>query len=130
MSVFGICVFLWLADIVDGLSSILKAQIVVCIIAVFFGGFIYTHRSVYSNELISNVVIEYVSKIKKYVIASILCLALGILIPSKQAVYMIGGTIAGSEIISKVADSKEYKKLMELFNLALDKQIKELKESK
>lgn len=127
MSVFGICVFLWLADIVErvqgGLGLLILLAIIGWSVCVFFvvGNF-YIQTGDVSQKLI-----ECLGKSKKFAVLFIVLVLCYSLTPSKQTIYMMGGTIAGSEIVGKVADSQEYQKLMELFNLTLDKQIKEIK---
>lgn len=128
MSVFGICVFLWLADIVENLSSLMFCVSSGGLICWFLYGFVSVGGENDKDSILTSLR-EFVSKGKKIaVILVFLFLCTGI-IPSKQTVYMIGGTIAGSEIMGKITESKEYQKLMELFNLALDKQIKQMKEN-
>lgn len=127
MSVFGICVFLWLADIVDNLSYRLTLLSILLLIGWVIVGFIKGVGAIENGEDTSRVMVKHILGGKKILIISLVTSLLACVIPSKQTIYMIGGTIAGSEIVGKVAGSKEYQKLMELFNLTLDKQIKEIK---
>lgn len=116
MNVTYIALFLWLADVCDNFKAIFMF-----ILGLGGGGVcILIAQSLLEGNLNN--------RILKFLCLS--CVLIGFVvsvIPSKNTIYLIGGTYIGAEVIDKATASNEYKKLMELFNLSIDKALAELK---
>lgn len=121
MSIAVIGVFLWLADIVESLG---KTLVSLGIIASAISLGVSAFYAICQEKFV------FFTPIKKWLVVGVISLLLGVLVPSKNTMYMIGGAFVGVKVVEKVANSEEYKKLMELFNLSIDKALVELKKDK
>lgn len=120
MSVTNVALFLWLAEAVDslkiGVGMFLLVFVVVTVVS-YLGHF--------SGEIETRTGYLIFMSVMIIILGTLFCLT-----PSKNTMYLIGGAYAGDKVIDKVSASEEYKKLMELFNLSIDKALVELKKEK
>lgn len=116
MSITSIALFLWLAEFVGLVQTILGLGCIISgALGVAYGLNMFIQRSSSPKFLIKSIPLWFC--------VTILVCA----IPSKNTIYLIGGAYAGNKVIDGVKNSIEYNKLMELFNLSIDKALIELK---
>lgn len=117
MSVTNVALFLWLAEVADsakvGVGVLLFVLVVVTVV---------TYLGHFSGEIEARTGCLIFMPVMIVTLGTLFCLT-----PSKNTMYLIGGSYVGDNVIDKVSTSEEYKKLMELFNLSLDKALVELK---
>lgn len=117
MSVTNIALFLWFVDVVDSLKIGVGIFLLVFVILTVVSYFWHLTGEI---EMRTSYLIFLPVMI--IIIGTLFCLT-----PSKNTMYLIGGTYVGDKVLRGVPAGEEYKKLMELFNLSVDKALVELK---
>lgn len=117
MSVINVGLFLWLVDVVDSLKIGVGIFLLVFVILTVVSYFWHLAGEI---EMQTSYLIFLPVMI--IIIGTLFCLT-----PSKNTMYLIGGAYVGDKVLRGVPAGEEYKKLMELFNLSVDKALVELK---
>lgn len=118
--------FIYLADIVEALrNTLIIAPIVLALVgAMCFCGFMPT--SVESEDE-AKAIKEVFKFFKNFYVTLIALLFIGLLVPSKSALYQIAGVYCGKQINQQIQIDKKLQKVSEIIDLQLEKSITELK---
>ena len=121
--------FIYLADIVEALrNTLITAPIVLAIVgAMCLCGFMST---TVETEDEKEAIKELFKFFKKFYITLVAILFIGLLVPSKSALYQIAGVYCGKQINQQIHIDKKLQKVSEIIDLQLDKNIKELQKEK
>ena len=121
--------FIYLADIVEALrNTLIAAPIVLALVgAMCLCGFMSTTVGDKDEEEAIKKVFKF---FKKFYITLIIMLFVGLLVPSKSALYQIAGVYCGKQINQQIHIDKKLQKVSEIIDLQLDKNIKELSQNK
>lgn len=121
--------FIYLADIVEALrNTLIAAPIVLALVgAMCLCGFMSTTVEDKDEEEAIKKVFKF---FKKFYITLIIMLFVGLLVPSKSALYQIAGVYCGKQINQQIHIDKKLQKVSEIIDLQLDKNIKELSQNK
>lgn len=117
--------FVYLADIVEALrTTLISAPILLTLVgALCFCGFMScTVEGEDEKEAIKKVFNFF----KNFYITLAIILFVGLLVPSKSALYQIAGIYCGKQINQQIRIDKKLQKVSEIIDLQLDKNIKEL----
>lgn len=118
MSVTYIALFLWLADVCETMKYVVGTML-------FFGSLATVGMWWISVEVEIRKLWLFFMTFTMITFCVLFCL-----IPNKNTLYVIGGAYVGGNVVEKVSNSEEYKKIMELFNLSIDKALVELRKDK
>lgn len=120
--------FIYLADIVEALRyTLIAAPIVLALAgAMCLCGFMST---TVENEDEEEAIKEVFKFFKKFYITLVAMLFIGLLVPSKSALYQIAGVYCGKQINQQIHIDKKLQKVSEIIDLQLDKNIKELQKN-
>lgn len=118
--------FIYLADIVEALrNTLITVPIVLALVgAMCFCGFMST--SVESEDE-AKAIKEVFKFFKNFYVILIALLFIGLLVPSKSALYQIAGVYCGKQINQQIQIDKKLQKVSEIIDLQLEKSITELK---
>ena len=117
--------FIYLADIVEALRNTLIAAPIILTLVGVCGFMSITVENVDEEEAIKKVFKFF----KKLCITLVVMLFIGLLVPSKSAVYQIAGVYCGKQINQQIHIDKKLQKVSEIIDLQLDKNIKELQKN-
>ena len=117
--------FIYLADIVEALRNTLIAAPIILTLVGVCGFMSITVENVDEEEAIKKVFKFF----KKLCITLVVMLFIGLLVPSKSALYQIAGVYCGKQINQQIHIDKKLQKVSEIIDLQLDKNIKELQKN-
>lgn len=118
--------FIYLADIANTLrNSLISGPIVLSLVAAMaFCGFMTATADDEDDEKTFIIVLRF---FKKFYITMAICFTLGLLVPSKFALYQIAGVYCGKQISQQMNIDKKLQKVSEIIDLQLNKNIEELR---
>jgi hypothetical protein len=73
---------------------------------------------------------KVIKPMKNLIIRCLIVVLIGVSIPTKQTLLLMGGTYMGKQAVNSVVTSDKMQKVNEIIDLQLDKYIKELKTTK
>ncbi|MGJ0124219.1 hypothetical protein [Campylobacter coli] len=118
--------FIFLASILDKFSTIISVIAIifavgVCVLTIFY--FFYKFDDIAGSEKIAAIILK---TIKIFIPISIITGSIAILTPSKQTAYLMAGAYIGNQVATSEFVNNRLEKIIEIIDLNLDKQIKEL----
>ena len=118
--------FIYLANIVEALrNTLIAAPIILALVgAMCFCSFMSTSVEAEDEKEAIKKVFKF---FKNFYITLVVTLFVGLLVPSKSALYQMAGVYCGKQINQQVHIDKKLQKVSEIIDLQLDKNIKELK---
>ncbi|EPD8387177.1 hypothetical protein ACSD8G_000304 [Campylobacter coli] len=112
-----------IASILDDINRVFFTAGILTLACGIFSIILYYGSKFEHNKEIANIGIK---GMKNFILISIIAGSIAILTPSKQTAYLMAGAYIGNQVATSEFVNNRLEKIIEIIDLNLDKQIKEL----
>ncbi len=114
---------IYIASILDDINRVFFTAGILTLACGIFSIILYYGSKFEHNEEFANIGIK---GMKIFILISIITGSIAILTPSKQTAYLMAGAYIGNQVATSEFVNNRLEKIIEIIDLNLDKQIKEL----
>ncbi|ECL9187656.1 hypothetical protein PW919_000287 [Campylobacter coli] len=114
---------IYIASILDDINRVFFTAGILTLACGIFSIILYYGSKFEHNEEFANIAIK---GMKIFIPISIITGSIAILTPSKQTAYLMAGAYIGNQVATSEFVNNRLEKIIEIIDLNLDKQIKEL----